>query len=212
MQISTKGDDFHGLAVYSIGGKGGKGGDGSFVSNSGGGGSVNDSGLISFSLNTAGTNSFISTLGDGSYGIILQSIGGHGGSAGQDDGVVSFAADGGSGGAGGVAYLYSDAPIQTKGNTANAISAQSIGGGGGHGGDAFGAYFAGSGDGGSGGDGGGVFVNNDGDLTTYGYDFKRDHRTVDRWCWRCGRHIGRVGGARWQGGQWFRRRSGAGYR
>lgn len=122
-----------GVAVgASIGGDGGKGGNG---------------GNVSASL----TGSQITTLNNGSMGIIAQSIGGGGGLGGSSSsmagvlavgdsvtGSVSSALGGDGGGAsdGGTASVSLDgtSAITTHGNYANAIMAQSIGGGGGSGG------------------------------------------------------------------------------
>lgn len=104
---------------------------------------------------TGSNDGTILTLGDGSYGISAQSIGGGGGNGGggaaSGNGDISASlAIGGAGGKGGNAYHMSngeqvgvttvtnaqDGVILTFGADSNAILAQSIGGGGGVGGKA----------------------------------------------------------------------------
>jgi hypothetical protein len=83
----------------------------------------------------------IKTYGEGSGGIFAQSVGGFGG-GGSGSGFVSYGASGESGGDGGKVSVTLGIPyplvstISTAGNLADAICAQSIGGGGGDGGDA----------------------------------------------------------------------------
>ncbi len=82
----------------------------------------------------------IATEGNGSSGIIAQSIGGGGGKASTDFGAAPLAknqlsftigAHGGSGGTGGTVTVDAAGAIDTKGEDATAIFAQSVGGGGG---------------------------------------------------------------------------------
>jgi hypothetical protein len=82
-------------------------------------------------------NTFITTAGDGAYGVLAQSIGGGGGVAGdlsaildyQDNTAIGVRSNTGDGGA--VSVTANGASIQTSGSFAPAIFAQSIGGGGG---------------------------------------------------------------------------------
>ncbi|MES1925246.1 hypothetical protein [Salinisphaera sp. T31B1] len=76
----------------------------------------------------------------GAIGILAQSIGGGGGiGGGQDSGIVSVGGDGGGGGIGDDVLIdfIGDSSIDTYGDFAFGVVAQSIGGGGGIGGDAF---------------------------------------------------------------------------
>ncbi|WP_285674011.1 beta strand repeat-containing protein, partial [Paralimibaculum aggregatum] len=117
----------------------------------GSGGAAGDGQTVEIDL----TGTAISTQGEGSIGLIAQSIGGGGGNGGsssasagvrgpQDSEAVSFTATlsvaiGGSGSAGGdggqvVLSLDQASGIQTAGSHATGLIAQSIGGGGGNGG------------------------------------------------------------------------------
>lgn len=156
----------HGIAAYSLGGTGGNGGNGGvFDGGSGSGGSTGPSGEIDLSIEGS-----ISTLGAESYGIVAQSIAGHGGAGGSSGAIVAFAASGGSAGAGGTVTIQNTAKITTASDQSVLISAQSIGGGGGHGGSGFGAFYGEGGSGANGGDGGPVTVTNSGQLTSSGSD------------------------------------------
>ncbi|TPE45655.1 autotransporter outer membrane beta-barrel domain-containing protein [Amaricoccus solimangrovi] len=116
-----------GLIVTSaVGGTGGKGGDGGKVT-------INGEGIAP---------SDIKTIGDGSQGILAQSIGGGGGQAsyaasgalsGENLPALSFAvgASGGAGGTGGAVTAFTNGSITTEGDDSGAVVAQSIGGGGG---------------------------------------------------------------------------------
>ncbi len=88
----------------------------------------------------------------------MQSIGGRGGSAGNVTGLFTFAADGGSGGTGGLLNVTSGGSITTEGNGSAGIELQSIGGAGGSGGSSFGLFYSNGGSGGSAGAGGGIVV------------------------------------------------------
>ena len=161
--IHTVGDNSDAIAAHSIGGQGGKSGSGTFWGKAGNGGLTGNSGTIDIAV--AGT---ITTEGYNSKGIIAQSVAGHGGNTGHDDGVVAFSAAAGSAGAGGAVSVTNAAGITTSGNVATAIQAQSIGGGGGSGGSNFGVFYAKGSSGGAGGDGGTVTVTNSGSLTASG--------------------------------------------
>lgn len=161
-EISTRGNDSDGIIARAIGGSGGIGGsaandvdsDGGFLggdegtsyaltaSVGGTGGTGGNGGRVT--LNHLGS---VTTQGDWSDGILLQSIGGGGGTAGTATAVGSDAtaevalAIGGTGGTSGnggqitASFDGSDASVSTAGLGAHAVLAQSIGGGGGHGTD-----------------------------------------------------------------------------
>ncbi|NMK46991.1 autotransporter outer membrane beta-barrel domain-containing protein [Achromobacter sp. Bel] len=139
----TYGDYADAAVVQSIGGGGGAGG-ASTVSSSvslsnvtlavgGSGGDGGYGGKITAWLNDNGSNAF-HTEGYGAAGIVLQSIGGGGGMAGSGSpkarGQISL---GGTNGYGGDILITSGswANIQTQGDSAYGLVAQSIGGGGG---------------------------------------------------------------------------------
>ena len=130
----------------------------------------------------------MTTLGEDSYGILAQSIGGGGGNAGWSvavdaqssstlgafniGGPVAVGGSGGKGGSGGAVEVANTGEISTGGQSAIGIEAQSVGGGGGNGGwstTVLGAFPSVSGlkyavtvggAGGTGGAGGAVTVNN----------------------------------------------------
>jgi hypothetical protein len=160
--IMTSGATAHGLMVQSIGGGGGNGGDSSALNealgsgtaldvtvNVGGtGGSGGTGGNVTA---TNGQGELIWTLGDSARGIFAQSVsdgGGSGGTAKTDgdflkkagaDGQtfnITLGGDGGGGGDSTTVTVNNGGAIMTLGDTADAIFAQSIGGGGGLGGHA----------------------------------------------------------------------------
>ena len=120
----------------------------------------------------------IITFGDGSLGILAQSIGGGGGLAGigatGGDGSVSLGGGGGAGGKGGNIEINLLGSIYTEGVAAHGIFAQSVGGGGGYAGNVdrgitdFGINVAMGGGGGDGGAGGNVSINSAGNIVTLG--------------------------------------------
>ncbi len=159
--ITTLGSDANGILAMSHGGAGGDGG------NAGGiyahGGAVLGPGPGGYVY--VSNNANIGTQGDGSRGIFAQSIGGFAGSGGTAGGLVAYGASGQSGGDGGWVTLGNTANITTLGASADALYAQSVGGGGGSGGSAFGITALG-GYGDAGGNGGTVSVLNYGRLQT----------------------------------------------
>jgi uncharacterized protein YhjY with autotransporter beta-barrel domain len=181
-RISTAGPLSIGILGQSIGGGGGDGGSakGAAISIGGQGGAGGAGGNLAATL----TGTTVSTLGDNSHGIVMQSIGGGGGNAGNASGIgipysVAIGGSGGSGGNAGVAVVNLDSTsIVTQGSKAAGLVAQSIGGGGGAGGQAFtGSIGAGlsasvgvGGSGGSGGDGGQVSSQLTGGLIASGQD------------------------------------------
>ncbi|MGO1081344.1 hypothetical protein ACTOWL_37850, partial [Inquilinus sp. CA228] len=138
--ITTSGLDAHGILAQSIGGgggmavggqvvlPGGAGGPGGPGGASGNGGNVN----VDLETGTA-----ILTAGKGAYGIIVQSIGGGGGFAGDPSSVhdyqtgTALAVKSNAGFGGEVSIFVENARVQTTGDYAPAIFAQTIGGGGG---------------------------------------------------------------------------------
>jgi uncharacterized protein YhjY with autotransporter beta-barrel domain len=163
--VSTEGLQSDGIMVQSIGGGGGKGGDAQgtglglnmTIGGTGGGGGAGGSVGVA-----SGAGDLVTTSGDQSAGILLQSIGGGGGDGGAAYGEVKSAffgaqiSVGGSGGAGGdggavdlltvsngnggTTPLSTNAGrIVTTGSDSFGILAQSIGGGGGRGGSSIAA-------------------------------------------------------------------------
>ncbi|HUT45295.1 MAG TPA: hypothetical protein VMX36_03380, partial [Sedimentisphaerales bacterium] len=196
--IFTRGADSYGIFAQSVGGGGGVGGDASHgipgvptwlepfleltplksledmqivVGGSGGSSGNGDAVNISNEGN-------IVTLGNGSSAIFAQSIGGGGGVAGAGAvglvGKVGIGGEGGAAGDGGDVTVSHEGQIETFGDAAYGISAQSVGGGGGAAGDVgrgifdFGLNVAFGQPGGGGGDGGAVDVLSEGDITTHG--------------------------------------------
>jgi uncharacterized protein YhjY with autotransporter beta-barrel domain len=188
--IATLGDDSHALLVQSVGGGGGSGGfsvagtisgSGSLAASFGGAGGPGTS-SADVSLINEGT---LTTLGQRSDGILIQSVGGGGGdggfsvsgsmSGGPSLG-LSLGGSGGGGGNSGSVTLTNTGGISTQGDDSHGILAQSVGGGGGSGGFSVTASISKGGSGGlsiGGGGGSGsfadsVFVDNTGSITTAG--------------------------------------------
>jgi uncharacterized protein YhjY with autotransporter beta-barrel domain len=151
--------------TFAIGGKGGSAGDGGEVS-------VTNSGVIQ-------------TGGRGACGIYAQSIGGGGGNAsvmgGPWEGIkwlqyfgfgINIGAGGGDGGNGGTVTVTNTADITTRGDNANGIFAQSIGGQGGSGSVITQQPFLWNGSTAAGvaGTGGTVTISHTGNITTSGND------------------------------------------
>ena len=152
-QITTRGDDSHGLFAQSVGGGGGSGGFSVAGSINMGGGSVGaalggsgdgggNSGRV-FVTTTAEDTGVIMTEGDRSVGLFAQSVGGGGGNGGFaiagsiGDGPQATFALGGNGGTGAgsdTVFVNSSTSIATRGSDSHGIFAQSVGGGGGSGG------------------------------------------------------------------------------
>ena len=161
--VSTAGANASGIQVQSIGGGGGSSGNSGGAVSFGGDGSTTGDGAA---VNVANTGD-ITVLGEQSYALFMQSIGGGGGSAGNSGGSVSFGGKGSSGGNGGNITLSSSGVLNTRGVNATAILAQSIGGGGGNGGHSGGAVsFGGSGS--ATGGGGAVSITNEGSILAKG--------------------------------------------
>ncbi|MGE4248942.1 MAG: hypothetical protein AB7F09_06105 [Parvibaculaceae bacterium] len=162
--ITTSGNGSAGIVARSVGGRGGDGGEGGDIIGPGGGGGATGNGGNVFVTNSG----VILTNNDNSFGIFAQSTGGSAGAAGSGTifGIVSFAGDTQSGGAGGnVTVDTTGGSITTHGKGSAAIMAQSVGGGGGAGGT--GASLVGfGGAGGAGGAGQTVNVTNRAALVT----------------------------------------------
>jgi uncharacterized protein with beta-barrel porin domain len=134
--VVTSGLDAHGIVAQSIGAGGGLviGGQVFLPSSTGVGGGNGNGGAVTLSLDPG---TLITTAGDGAYGVIAQSIGGGGGFAGDPSQVYTYqtgahsavTANNGTGGT--VSITAQNATIDTDGNMAPGIFAQSIGGGGG---------------------------------------------------------------------------------
>ncbi|MBC2886317.1 autotransporter outer membrane beta-barrel domain-containing protein [Ochrobactrum sp. CM-21-5] len=167
--IQTKGLASRGIMAQSIGGGGGAGGTaaGQIALAMGGVGSNGGSGgAVSVSNTGSGT---IHTVGNLADGIMAQSIGGSGGQGADAYGLVSIGGNGAKGGSGSTVSVINNGRIDTEGDGARGVIAQSIGGGGGDGGSSGGMVaVGGSGDGG--GAGSTVNVTNDGLITTKGND------------------------------------------
>ncbi|MGF6230087.1 uncharacterized protein YhjY with autotransporter beta-barrel domain [Inquilinus ginsengisoli] len=174
--ITTSGLDAHGILAQSIGGGGGLAVGGQVILPGGpisAGGATGNGGNVNVDLETG---TAILTAGKGAYGIIAQSIGGGGGFAGDPSVVHDYetntaaAVTSNIGDAGTVSVTAESARIQTTGDYAPAIFAQSIGGGGGlvnyniAGGP--GDKIQARGSAGGGGSGGGVLVNLIGSLVS----------------------------------------------
>lgn len=160
--IDTSGASSAAFVVKSIGGSGGSG--------SSQAGSAGRGGATSFDLNSG---TIVLTRNDYSPGVAAQSIGGRGGSGTRSAGLVTFGADGGSGGAGGVITIDNTSDgnansIQTRGNGSDGVLAQSIGGGGGSGGSSFGLFYSNAGQGAQGGAGSSVSYRGNGNISTRG--------------------------------------------
>tara|TARA_R110000868_G_scaffold325832_1_gene586701 strand:- start:8281 stop:21054 length:12774 start_codon:yes stop_codon:yes gene_type:complete len=206
-RIDMRGASFSsGIIAQSIGGGGGQGGmnivgaiakEGSPVGIGIGGfaGSGGDGNAVSVTRGLL-EQAWLTTQGDNSAGLIAQSIGGGGGNAGMNLGMVATRAsgtsntpraaliqiggDGGTGGSGGAVQVDHRGNIDTRGVASAGLFAQSLGGGGGSGSYtldilssskatfAFGLNIGGAnGNGGSGDD---VTVRNSGDIFTFGND------------------------------------------
>ncbi|MBO9706815.1 MAG: autotransporter outer membrane beta-barrel domain-containing protein [Caulobacter sp.] len=161
--IETQSNNLPGVVVSSVGGNGGKGGNAYIAVDGADGGKGGDGGDV-----TVVTSVQITTDGDKSHGVLVQSRAGKGGDGGDAYGVVS-GGDGGAPGKGGTVDVTNNGQITTNGAAAHGILAQSLGGGAGGGGDAYGIVTE-SGTGGTGADGGLVKVANNGKITTTGVD------------------------------------------
>lgn len=203
-EVTTHGRHAAGMLIQSIGGGGGSGGAGYGITVSlfaggsasvgGSGGAGGNGGTVNQGWENTNQGSIL-TFGDESFGIIGQSIGGGGGTAGASTAksitfsppnmpgqslALSTGGTGGDGGSGSSVKLQNSGYIGTGGHGATALVAQSLGGGGGTAGDASamatalgGGYglsgtITHGGDGGAGGDGGEAWAINKGLIMTRG--------------------------------------------
>lgn len=151
--VATTGDYSFGVNAQSVGGGGGRGGDatganlGPLALTIGGiGGSGGDAQTV-----TVDNFGIIQTSGNQSVGVFAQSVGGGGGAGGGaistdiGSGFTASIAVGGKGGTGGDAggvLVNNFKQIVTQGSNADAVLAQSVGGGGGNGGTSLSQTFA----------------------------------------------------------------------
>ncbi|MBB5213709.1 autotransporter outer membrane beta-barrel domain-containing protein [Parapusillimonas granuli] len=151
--ISVTGALAPAVSASSLGGNGGRASNsGGYPSNAGGGGGIEFTNRGSVASN-----------GNNSAAVILQSVGGTGGSG--ANGAFASGTPGARGGAGGRINALNAGAIATKGDYSFGIMAQSVGGIGGSGG---GAAFVSGGDGGGAGLGGQVNIVNRGSIATTG--------------------------------------------
>ncbi len=163
--ITTSGNYSQGILAQSVSGGGGVGGSasGSLFYDGSGTAAENSSGG-DITLSNTGS---ITTYGDSSAGIVMQSIGGGGGDGGPAGGMLHVnAGDSGNGGAGGTLTSETlSGSVTTYGTLSHGIVAQSIGGGGGSGGNStaagVGGTYAIGGSGGTGGNGGNITIDSD---------------------------------------------------
>jgi uncharacterized protein YhjY with autotransporter beta-barrel domain len=164
--VSTTGQFAYGLLAQSIGGAGGAGGISDTLTYSlGGQGAAGGSGS-GVKVESGGT---VQTQGYGAHGVLVQSIGGGGGAGGVAVGVLSIGGNGASDytATGGQVIVTQSGTVQTAGNAAHGILAQSIGGGGGSGAGSTGIIGVG-GKGSAGGAGDSVQVTANGTIGTAG--------------------------------------------
>ncbi|MGB6102735.1 MAG: autotransporter outer membrane beta-barrel domain-containing protein [Pusillimonas sp.] len=162
--VKTQGQYAHGMVAQSIGGSGGAGAIADSVVALGGAGGAGGSGG---NVTISGTSN-VSTSGDSAIGVIGQSIGGGGGTAGSASGLFSVGGSvnsSQSNDAGTVSVAVGT--VDTTGDGAIGILAQSVGGSGGNGGSAGGITAVG-GSGTSGGSGGEVTVDVGTSISTQG--------------------------------------------
>ena len=175
--ITTFGEDSDALFAQSVGGGGGSGGSsGGVIAIGGTGDAGGDGGEVAVS-----NSGSLKTLQDEASGLVAQSVGGGGGDGGATisggiDFGVALGGNAGSGGDGGSVGVDSSNTIDTAGDNAIGILAQSAGGGGGNGGYSItaapGAFVnctvAIGGSGGDGGKGGEVNIDNESAIHTEG--------------------------------------------
>ena len=174
--ITTLGEDSDALFAQSVGGGGGSGGSSCGVITIGGSGDAGGNGGDVTVFNSGS----LQTSQDEAGGIVAQSVGGGGGDGGATisgglEFAVALGGSAGSGGDGGDVSVDSSHTIDTAGENAAGIMAQSVGGGGGNGGYSIAASAGGfdcsvtiGGSGGDGGQGGAVNVDNESAIHTEG--------------------------------------------
>ncbi|WP_038023751.1 autotransporter outer membrane beta-barrel domain-containing protein [Synechococcus sp. RS9916] len=127
--IVTRGDNAVGVFALAIGGGGGDiGASQDSLSLGASGGKGGNAGNI-----TITNNGNITTLGDGSYGVVAKSIAGGGGraTANINEGTLSLGGSGGSGGTAGTVTLRNTGNIATYGTSSIPVYLSSVGAGGG---------------------------------------------------------------------------------
>ncbi|MCI5076916.1 autotransporter outer membrane beta-barrel domain-containing protein [Oricola sp.] len=159
--ITTVSDDLPGIYAASVGGNGGKGGDGYAGSSGKKGGEAGDGGDV-----TLNNYVNITTTGESSHGIMVQSQAGEGGKGGSGY-IFSGGGSGGDSAAGGTAIGRNYGNVLTKGDEANGLFVQSRGGNSGKGGNSYGVVGK-AGDGSEGGDGGSAKAEQRGIIVTEG--------------------------------------------
>jgi hypothetical protein len=165
MDITTDGDYAVGIHGRSEGGLGGLGGDSDCCFSAGAGGGGGAGGTVNIT-NAAG----ITTFGKQAFGIFGQSVGGNG-SKGGNGYVFTSGATGGAANIGGAVEITNNVggDIETWGEGAHGIYAQSAGGFGGAGGSSAG-FVGWGGSGSTGGNGSTATVTNYAQITTEGID------------------------------------------
>ncbi|MCA8836262.1 MAG: autotransporter outer membrane beta-barrel domain-containing protein [Proteobacteria bacterium] len=165
VQVATTANNGHGIFAYSRSGTAGVGGSGILAPSGGSGGNARDGGTV-----TVTNLGNVSTTGDGAFGIYGLSVGNNGGSGGSQWGLVGGSGSGGFGGSGGVVSVFNMASgtVNTTGDFAHGILAQSVGGSGGSSGTSGNLFLSLLGQADAGGDGGEVHVENDGAINTSG--------------------------------------------
>ncbi|WP_269514563.1 autotransporter outer membrane beta-barrel domain-containing protein [Brevundimonas subvibrioides] len=200
--VLTRGDEAHGVLLQSVGGGGGAGGfniTGGLSAGSGMAGTIGV-GLGGFGGGggNAGTvtgtlTGDVTTLGDGAFGAMMQSVGGGGGAGGMNvTGTMALTASssaavgigfglggfGGDGGDGASVQATVTGIYNTRGDEADGVIVQSLGGGGGAGGlNITGSIVAGAGTAGSAAIGIGGFGGGGGNSGTAGLTRVGDTRT-----------------------------------
>ncbi|WP_153001052.1 autotransporter outer membrane beta-barrel domain-containing protein [Thiomicrospira sp. XS5] len=163
--IQTTGDFAAGVTLHSVGGGGGTGGNftGVLAGSGGNGGNGGNGDKV-----TITSGSTVTTAGEQAYGLLVQSIGGSGGTGGIGTGLVlGLGGDGGAGGAAGEVEVNNTGAVTTSGYGSTGIVAQSISGGGGTAGTTGGVLSIG-GQGGATHDGAMAYVTNNNDINVTG--------------------------------------------
>jgi hypothetical protein len=167
--IQTNAGASVGIQAESIGGGGGDGGGVGLtaITIGGSGGAAGDGSTVDVHNRVFGT---ILTFGNQSHGIVAMSQGGGGGTGGSNGpAVITIGGWGDAGGTGGTVTVGNKGTIETHGDDAMGIFAQSLGGGGGLGGSSFVSLVAIGGASGASGEGGHVDITNTGTIVTYGH-------------------------------------------
>lgn len=167
--VTTQGENLVGIAAQSLGGQGGDGADSTALAGqAGGGGFGGDAGQVTVQTQSDTT---VTTNGNFSVGVVAQSIGGGGGTG--SDFVSVLGGQGGNGGNGGDAgqvNVTTAGSINTSGQHAYGVLAQSIAGSGGAGGADTSSLVSLGGGGAGGGSANSVQLTNSGSITTSGYN------------------------------------------